>query len=188
MQKKTRKASILIWSIFLSLIISITFISISTKINKNIRNNDDLKNQINTSNEIKNIINSGSISWINVNQTLENWEELVFESLSPLQSSLKKGQIKYIQFPISSNITITLSHSWGLFYSTTWNITSSWVINNLGNINAFSWVLELSNLWWYMEFDLQADQGFLPQYSKYKIIKKIGNKEVIKQQWEIKNF
>jgi hypothetical protein len=58
MQKTNIKASILIWAIFLSLIISVTFISVSTKINKNLRENYSLTDKINLENEIGNIINS----------------------------------------------------------------------------------------------------------------------------------
>jgi hypothetical protein len=58
MQKTNIKASILIWATFLSLIITVTFISISTKINKNLKNNSALTSEININNQVKNIINS----------------------------------------------------------------------------------------------------------------------------------
>jgi hypothetical protein len=57
MQKTKSNASILIWAIFLSLIISITFISISTKINKSLKNNYNFTDEIKVNNQIKNIIN-----------------------------------------------------------------------------------------------------------------------------------
>jgi hypothetical protein len=188
MQKNTRKASILIWSIFLSLIISITFISISTKINKSIRNNNDLKNQMHISNEVKNLLNSWSIQWIHLDQILENWDEILFDSNTTLKSNLKKNETAQVKFPTSSNISINLSYSWAIFYNTTGTSTLSWVINNSQSISSFSWILELTNLWWYLEYEVNADQSFLPQYSSYKIIKQIGNKQVIKQKGTIKNF
>jgi hypothetical protein len=43
MQKNNISASILIWSIFLSLIISISFFSIATKISKNLKENNTNK-------------------------------------------------------------------------------------------------------------------------------------------------
>jgi len=43
MQKIQKKAYILLWSIFLSLTISIAFISISTQINKNLKENNNKK-------------------------------------------------------------------------------------------------------------------------------------------------
>jgi predicted PurR-regulated permease PerM len=55
-QKKDRKASILIWSIFLSLIISISFLSISTQITKNLKNANNLKNNLETENNINNLL------------------------------------------------------------------------------------------------------------------------------------
>jgi peptidoglycan hydrolase CwlO-like protein len=48
MQKNSVQASILIWAIFLSLIMSVSFISISTKINKTIHNNQKSQDEINT--------------------------------------------------------------------------------------------------------------------------------------------
>ena len=76
MQKSSLKWSILIWSVFLSLIISISFVSISTKINKNIKNNSiniELNENIR---DIKNIINS----WSFISQDLNNNESINFTS------------------------------------------------------------------------------------------------------------
>jgi hypothetical protein len=58
MQKNNIKASILIWATFLSLIISVTFISISSKINKNIKNNKDYSKQLKIDSELKILLNS----------------------------------------------------------------------------------------------------------------------------------
>jgi hypothetical protein len=58
MQKTSKKASILIWATFLSLIITVTFVSISTSINKNLKNNSSLTEQFKNENEIKNLLNS----------------------------------------------------------------------------------------------------------------------------------
>jgi hypothetical protein len=57
-QKNNEKASILIWSIFLSLIISISFLSISTKITKNLKNNSKLDSDLEKQNKINNLIKS----------------------------------------------------------------------------------------------------------------------------------
>jgi len=58
MQKTNIKASILIWATFLSLIITVTFVSISTNINKNLKNNLSLTDKFKLEDQINNIINS----------------------------------------------------------------------------------------------------------------------------------
>jgi hypothetical protein len=50
--KKNKRASILLWAVMLSLIIAITFISISTKINKNIKLSGEINNFIEEKNKI----------------------------------------------------------------------------------------------------------------------------------------
>jgi hypothetical protein len=185
MQKTTIKASILIWAIFLSLIISITFISISTKINKNIKNNSNFTTELEIENKIKNSINSGSISGIYKNQTLQNSDELTFESSTKFESSLKKNEDIEIKFPEISNITINLTNSWVIFYET---LTSSGIINTQTNINPISWTIYIKNIGWYTTFEVNSDKSFTTKYKKYKIIKQIWNKKIIKQNWEIKNF
>jgi len=65
-QKNSKKASILIWAIFLSLIISLSFLSISTKITKNLKENS--KNNINIieQNKIENILKNSDLNIENV--------------------------------------------------------------------------------------------------------------------------
>lgn len=183
MQKITKKASILIWSIFLSLIISVTFISISTKINKNIKNNYLLQNNIEYNNEIKNIINSWSITWIYTNKSLSNWEEIIFKNNNIIKS-LEKWEDISIKIISDNSLTISILE-WSPVN------TSSWlIINN----DAFSLTspsdFNIYNLWWYSKIKISSDieNSFLLQYTNYKIIKQIWNKTIIKSKWKIKNF
>jgi hypothetical protein len=55
-QKKNKKASILIWAIFLSLMISLSFISISTKITESLKNNNTNNKNIKENNDMREII------------------------------------------------------------------------------------------------------------------------------------
>jgi hypothetical protein len=57
MKKYSKKASILLWAVMLSLIIAITFIAISTKINKNIKLSGEINKFINEKNKINLAIN-----------------------------------------------------------------------------------------------------------------------------------
>ena len=56
MQKFNKKASILIYAIFLSLIISIMFIAISNKINLNLKQNKNISQNFDINDKIENSI------------------------------------------------------------------------------------------------------------------------------------
>ena len=56
MQKFNKKASILIYAIFLSLIISIMFIAISNKINLNLKQNKNISQNFDINDKIENYI------------------------------------------------------------------------------------------------------------------------------------
>ena len=182
MQKTNKKASILIWAIFLSLIISVTFISISTKINKNLKNNSEIINNIKINNEVINIINSWSISWNFNNQYLTNWDKLIFEQ-SPYKINLKNNETINLKSKIDNNININITWS-PIYYSWT---TNTWIIISNWNIETWSWIFILKNLWWYSKIIIN-NSNIEKEFTNYKIIKKIGNKEIIKSKWKIKNF
>lgn len=189
MQKNNKKASILIWSIFLSLIISITFIWISTKINKNLNNNYSKINNIEINNEIENIINSWSLN----NQTLTNNEKIIFENQNEIIKTIAKN--KEYKFKIttdSSDLEIKILDSTApIKYETkniSWNITNSWIVLNTKIINSTSsWELIISSMWWYSKINLK-NNWILDSQTSYKIIKTIWNKNIIKTRWIIKNF
>jgi hypothetical protein len=94
--QKQKKASILIWSIFLSLIISISFFSIATKITKNLKSNNNIEENYKKNKTINNILKNFSGS----NITKNNLE--FFIENSNLQKSLKKYEKIIINFPQSS--------------------------------------------------------------------------------------
>lgn len=184
MQKTSNKWSILIWAIFLSLIISVTFISISTKINKNLKNYSSFADQVNEQSEIKNIINS----WNLTNKYLESWDKIIFSSANITSFWLKKWETKTSIIWVNSNITIQIKDGWPIKYKNWYN---SWIILNAKLINVDSNNnLELTNLWWYSKIIMQSDsdQNTLNSQEFYKVIKQIWNKEVIKTKWIIKNF
>ena len=184
MQKISKKASILIWSIFFSLIISISFLNISTKITKNLKNNN--------SHNI-NILEESNIN--NTLKTSENnieiiWKNIIYIENSTLKKSLKSMEKYVIDFPINSNIDLNLTSSWVVFYNFIWTVPSSGILNNnnpnLTNYETWVWILELTNLSWYINFKLDSDNKFEISEKKYKIIENIWNKNVIKSRGIIK--
>ena len=105
--------------------------------------------------------------------------EIFFEIIPP----------KYeITFDTGSTITLTLTSSWILQYNT-W-ASNSWFLDNTTpslttNINA-NQKLKLKNFSWYLIFKLNSDNKFENDEKKYKIIKKIWNKNIIKSSWLLK--
>jgi len=178
-QKINSKASILIWAIFLSLIVSVSFISISTKITKNLKNSFNINSNLEKQNKINNILKKSE------NNTETIWNTTIYIENKTLKKSLKKGEIYTIKFPVSSNITLKLTNSWIIKYKFNSDI---WIFNNTNseiNLN-WSWDLILENFAWYSSFELTSDNKFDIIEKKYKIIEKTWNKEVIKSFWKIK--
>ena len=182
MQKKSKNASILIWAIFLSLIISVSFLSISTKITKNLKNSSNLNIDLEKENKIQNLLyssnNNSEILW-NIEIQIEN---------KKLKYSLKKWEIYKIHFPKNSQINLKLTNSWIIEYNT-WT-TSSWILYSNSpeistNINANNNLI-LKNLAWYSSFKLISNNKFEFSDKKYKIIEKIWNKKIIKSSWILK--
>ena len=189
MQKINKKASILIWSIFLSLIISISFLSISTKITKNLKNNDLNNANILEENRVQNILKT-SENDIEDNTTEEIWNNTIYIENKILKKSLKKDEIYSIKFPTTSNITLKLTSSGVLLYAFSWTINDSWILKNnnnkIENNTTWIWNLILTNYSWYVSFELISNNKFDIPEKKYKIIEKIWNKEIIKSMWIIK--
>ena len=188
MQKTNIKGSILIWSIFLSLIISVTFISISTQINKNLKNNYNLIHSIEINNEINNIINSWSINLNFKSQYLSNWDKIIFDNSNITTFWLNKWKNHISKINEDSNLNIKVIEWWPISYKENAN---TWIIRDSDIISINSWSdLIISNLWWYTKVEISSDKksNFLSEYTNYKIIKQIWNKEIIKWKWQIKNF
>ena len=188
MQKTNTKASILIWAIFISLIISVTFISISTRINKNLKNNYELTESIKINNEINNIVNSWSINLNFKSQYLSNWDKLIFSSPNITIFWLNKWESHISKINEDCNIAIKILNWWPIEYKVNW---ASWLLIDVKamSVNA-SDILTINNIAWYTKIQITSDKtsNYLSNYTDYKIIKQIWNKEVIQSKWKIKNF
>jgi hypothetical protein len=190
MQKNNKKASILLWAIMLSLIVAITFISISSKINKNIKLNWNIKKFNEERKKINFSILNKNNQKINFNKTI------IFEDKNEKFFSLKKYEEKQITFSWSSdfNIDISIINWWPINYKYIfdWNITSSWIIVSTNKItgkldnSSNNWKLILKNLWWYVKIFLQSENEFEEIWKKYKIITKVWNILLNEKKWEIK--
>ena len=182
MQKIGTRASILIWAIFLSLIISVSFISISTKINKNIRSNSKNIKSFNNQKAIKEKIKN----WDYSNKRLANNEAIFFDKRNNFTWSLKKSENIKLKFEQISTIDINIVSGWPLYFTLSWSTSSWWIVSRTNNLSSFSWELILENMWWYTMYNIDSNNDFLSPELNYKIVKKIWNKQVIKNSGIIK--
>lgn len=187
MQKTNIRASILIWAIFLSLIISVIFIGVSTKINKNLKNNSAFSHKIEVHNQIKNIINSWSIDSNFKNTYLLNWDKIIFNQSNATYAWLKQWEKYLAKINDSSIINIKINEWWPIKYK---NNSASWLILGSKSFPVTTWNLEITNLWWYSKIIISSslNSNYLSKYRNYYIIKELWNKEIIKSKWKIKNF
>jgi len=186
MQKNHKKAYILIWAIFLSLIISVTFIEISTKVNKNLNNNNEIIYNWKIDIETEKLINMSIINQDYSEKSTENWDKIIFDNNIELIFSMKKDDINLSKINNTGNISISILQWWPIKYN---NNTLSGIINNTGNIATTIWELYITNLSWYTKLKINSiSNNYLSKYTNYKITRKIWNKEFIKSKWKIKNF
>lgn len=187
---------ILIWAIFLSVIIIVSFISISWKINKSINNytvdNEDY--ELNVTIKSKEFIN----------KELSNDEEIIFWDNRVYTKSLFIAQSTEIrvQNTSSTNFNIKINKWWPIFYSLlsfswttfSWSITNSGIVSDISN---FTWsfssaydngILYIKNLSWYSNFELSSSGNLITESRNYVVLKKIWNKKIIKKEWNIKVF
>lgn len=189
-------AYILIWAMFLSIIILVSFISISWKINK-IINNYNTEEKSNNLNEIlKSKEFSNTQIWVD--------EEIVFEDSKIYKKSLEQNQNTEVRIKSTSNVAFNLKINkwWPIFYSlllfswstSSWSITSSWIVDsNLAfswsfSSNSDNWIIYIKNLGWYSNFELSSSGKLIKEFENYRIIKKIWNKSVVKKEWSVKIF
>ncbi len=187
MQKIAEKASILIWSIFLSLALWVTFISVSTQINKNLKENSSIKDNITIENNIEQALKKAIINKDYKNVQLSSKQVLIFEKSNYLRKILKENEEITIKIINPTNITIVLNQWAPVEYNnTTSNI--KWIVDL--NDTFQSWINELKvrNLWWYSDITITWEQAFESEYKSYKIIEKIWNKNILKEKWQIKVF
>ncbi|NDK07756.1 hypothetical protein EOM39_00750 [Candidatus Gracilibacteria bacterium] len=192
MQKTNNKASILIWSIFLSLVVSLSFVFVSTKINQNLALNTYLNDFFSNDNKTTELVKNNSLGDIGDNS------KLLLETNS---ISLSNGESQIFSFSGSSDFTgsITIKEGGPLYFET---ISYSGSLNNLelttstGIISdnksfIFTGVLDLQykktdlivkNLGANLIFKLETNTEILTSgtIKKYKITKNIGGKDVEK--------
>ncbi len=168
----------------LSLIVTISFISISTKINKSIKSSWRFYEENSQNNNLRSTIfyeNSTQIS---------DKKVIVFEDSNTRIISLKHWEKRALSFSGIENFNIDLwiiEWWWILYkYSNTWTNTYSGVLDYS---HSFSWTLSwtsntgsliLENIGWYSEILIKSENSFVTPEKRYKIIQTIWNNNFIK--------
>ena len=194
MQKSTKKASILIWTIFLSIIISMAFLGISTKIHKNIKNSGDFITQLDNQNQIQNHINLATLSESFQNKVFEDIL-LSFEDQKNITRGLWVDKSIEIKLKNTTNATVQIqvNSGWPIIYkylNSSSTTTSSGVINNSSTfpINLEGSIF-IKNLWWNADFSIITNSGsLLPPTIQYTVRRKVWNLDNVQSSWIIQNF
>ncbi len=193
--------SILMWTIFLSLFISIFFISFQSKLwkyftfyslyNKKIEINskiDDIILNLKKNPEISlNIDNNYFLESLDFDWNNFFWFLNFNEATEYLFTNSWWTQV----------ITWTIISGWPILYKLIWSdpdffILDSWVIEYFTGINLpnyWSWILYLQSLWWYSNFKISRWQSnLMPLKNIYKLIQNISWYNKFLWNIEIKNF
>lgn len=195
--QKTTDASILIWSLFLSLFVAFAFLSISTAVFKNIQWVSYISQMVDTNFQMPNL----SLTWnapifvssdIKIQKDMWNKLELMAWEGTEIRFS-KNSQV---------NMTFTTNNGWPVFYEfiSINNITKDGVVSASGTIvgstsvngnldmNRSNGILYLRNLWGYVSLDYDSSDDFIIPVDNYMINKKVGGKYLQKSYIHQKNF
>lgn len=184
--KRNWEGSILIWSIFLVIYISFSFLYISNWISKNLDKNKQKISSLQSNSMLDNF-NFDSKSFTLLNN--ERWENKFFGSF---ESNLKKDETMIFSFLPWNTGSIIIQDGGPIFYKVYTGSTmySSWLIIDQTYDIPFHSNSDLSieNLWWLSKISLEFDSNIwiTYPYNYLNIKKNIWWSEFIKKVIEIK--
>lgn len=178
---KNNSGSILIWSLFLVLFVATTFIYITTWVNLQIQDNDNISNSAlsYTSKNYKPSTQENSYS------SSEKFKIQYFDSFV---WSLKSSETLVFKFNNSNTWSFLINYWWPIYFETySWStIFNSWIINSSLSSLSLTWNLSLKNLWGFTNFTLSFSSWtwIIFPYNYYQITKTIWWKSLVKEFWE----
>lgn len=202
MQKFNKKASILLWSIILSLVLSIIFISISNKINLNLKqniniskNSDDNEKLENNLQKIENIFKEIKTLTIEnkYNEIDKKFEEI--ENLKNLKEDFKINidlknenyfleNNKELEIILPKNTTINVKiFWWKIFYDEngkTWEIED---FKNFYSENESKKIIFTNKSWEILKMDIISSSYIISPKKYFQILEKFSWKEIFKKDW-----
>lgn len=183
--KRKPRGSILIWSIFLVIYISFSFLYISNRISYNLDKNKQKILQM----QGDNIGDNFTFDTQNINLlNNEIWEIKYFRNFV---STLREKQTLNFTFTQANTGSINIQNGGPLFYKVFSGATiyTSWfLLDGVFDISlASSSKLSLENLWWLSKINLDFDSntGVMYPYNYFTIKKNIWGSDLIKKIVEI---
>lgn len=178
MQKSPKNASIFIWAIFLSMMISIFFIWISSQIRSLLEEQSNKTADFYSNQSLQYTINNNNFD----DSQIDEKTSITYDNSWFFH--LQKNEKLNIFFPNTSTINIT-TQSWStLLYSSGSTVIP--IANNYSD--TVSWNISLTNISGYNIISINSNQKFIPETLYYEVHEKIWNKQIIQTLWEIKNF
>jgi hypothetical protein len=193
MQQKNKKASILLWVFFLTILLAISFIYISVWIRKSLTTDSWKIKTLEENRKKENFL-------ANINKkSIKIWENnLIIKNFSSIIYTLKKDELLNLKFEEEWNINLQLLNSWIISYSIWSNelwknilpTYNTWITTANFNINAWE-NLKIKNFSWNSKIKISANNtiiyklSLLPKIIKFKKSWEI-NLSVWREWWKIK--
>lgn len=200
MQKFNKKASILIYAIFLSLIISIMFIAISNKINLNLKQNKNISQNFDINDKIENSIKKIEKDLQELVKIPKIWEKEIKKILENIE---KNSQInEKINIEIKKNFDFSAEDSTIIILpetrlSTQKGAELKYRENGVSQEKIFDFEnpieseenlkkINFKNTWSYSKINIISNKFVIKKNMTYYVYENIWNSNVVKTSWTFK--
>ncbi len=200
MQKFNKKASILIYAIFLSLIISIMFIAISNKINLNLKQNKNISQNFDINDKIENSIKKIEKDLQELVKIPKIWEKDIKKILENIE---KNSQIdEKINIEIKKNFDFSAENSTIIILpetrlSTQKGAELKYRENGVSQEKIFDFEnpieseenfkkINFKNTWSYSKINIISNKFVIKKNMTYYVYENIWNSNVVKTSWTFK--
>lgn len=200
MQKFNKKASILIYAIFLSLIISIMFIAISNKINLNLKQNKNISQNFDINDKIENSIKKIEKDLQELVKIPKIWEKEIKKILENIE---KNSQIsEKINIEIKKNFDFSAENSTIIILpetrlSTQKGAELKYRENGVSQEKIFDFEnpieseenlkkINFKNTWSYSKINIISNKFVIKKNMTYYVYENIWNSNVVKTSWTFK--
>ena len=200
MQKFNKKASILIYAIFLSLIISIMFIAISNKINLNLKQNKNISQNFDINDKIENSIKKIEKDLQELVKIPKIWEKEIKKILENIEKNSQIG--KKINIEIKKNFDFSAEDSTIIILpetrlSTQKGAELKYRENRVSQEKIFDFEnpieseenlkkINFKNTWSYSKINIISNKFVIKKNMTYYVYENIWNSNVVKTSWTFK--
>lgn len=200
MQKFNKKASILIYAIFLSLIISIMFIAISNKINLNLKQNKNISQNFDINDKIENSIKKIEKDLQELVKIPKIWEKEIKKILENIEKNSQIGE--KINIEIKKNFDFSAEDSTIIILpetrlSTQKGAELKYRENRVSQEKIFDFEnpieseenlkkINFKNTWSYSKINIISNKFVIKKNMTYYVYENIWNSNVVKTSWTFK--